>query len=202
MLPVKLNDSVNPELSIKVKSLLKGCLNNDRQSQKMFYEHFYAYGMSVCLRYTNNRSEATEVLNEAFLKIFTKMDMYNIQKSLKGWIRRIMINTAIDYYRKNHQHKEEDIGYAVQVPAPESTLSNLSYQEIINEIQELTPAYRNVFNLYVIDGYKHEEIAEQLGISVGTSKSNLSRARAILQSSLAKLYTHEQPSRLGERKFR
>ena len=200
MLAVKLDDSVNPELSIKVKNLLKGCLNNDRQSQKMFYEHFYAYGMSICLRYTNSRSEATEVLNEAFLKVFTKMEMYDPQKSLKGWIRRIMINTAIDHYRQNHRFPEgADIEDAGQVAAPESTLSKLSYEEIINQIQELSPSYRNVFNLYVIDGYKHEEIAQQLGISVGTSKSNLSRARAILQNSLAKLNTHEQTSRLGER---
>jgi RNA polymerase sigma factor (sigma-70 family) len=197
---MKLDDSVNPELSIKVESLLKGCLKNDRKSQKMFYEHFYAYGMSICLRYTNSRSEATEVLNEAFMKIFTKLEMYDVQKSLKGWIRRILINTSIDYYRQNHRHSEsEDIDNAVHVSATESTLSNISYNEIINEIQELTPAYRNVFNLYVIDGYKHEEIAEQLGISVGTSKSNLSRARAILQQRLAKLYTHEQTSRLGGR---
>jgi RNA polymerase sigma factor (sigma-70 family) len=197
---MKLDDSVNPELSIKVESLLKGCLKNDRKSQKMFYEHFFAYGMSICLRYTNSRSEATEVLNEAFMKIFTKLEMYDVQKSLKGWIRRIMINTSIDYYRQNHRYSEsEDIDNAVHVSATESTLSNISYNEIINEIQELTPAYRNVFNLYVIDGYKHEEIAEQLGISVGTSKSNLSRARAILQQRLAKLYTHEQTSRLGGR---
>jgi RNA polymerase sigma factor (sigma-70 family) len=197
---MKLDDSVNPELSIKVENLLKGCLKNDRKSQKMFYEHFYAYGMSICLRYTNSRSEATEVLNEAFMKIFTKLEMYDVQKSLKGWIRRILINTSIDYYRQNHRHSEsEDIDNAVHVSAMESTLSNISYNEIINEIQELTPAYRNVFNLYVIDGYKHEEIAEQLGISVGTSKSNLSRARAILQQRLAKLYTHEQTSRLGGR---
>lgn len=197
---MKLNDSVNPELGIKVEALLKGCLKNDRQSQKMFYEHFYAYGMSICLRYTSGRSEATEVLNEAFMKVFTKLEMYDAQKSLKGWIRRIMINTSIDYYRQNHRYTEsEDIDNALHVSTPESTLSNISYDEIINEIQELTPAYRNVFNLYVIDGYKHEEIAEQLGISVGTSKSNLSRARAILQNRLAKMYTHEQTSRLGGR---
>ena len=197
---MKLDDSVNPELGIQVENLLKGCLKNDRQSQKMFYEHFYAYGMSICLRYTSSRSEATEVLNEAFMKVFTKLEMYDVQKSLKGWIRRIMINTSIDYYRQNHRYTEsEDINDAVHISAPETTLSNLSYNEIINEIQELTPAYRNVFNLYVIDGYKHEEIAEQLGISVGTSKSNLSRARAILQNRLAKLNTHEQTSRLGGR---
>ncbi len=197
---MKLHDSVNPELSTKVTDLLKGCLQNDRQSQKMFYEHFYSYGMSICLRYTSSRSEATEVLNEAFMKVFTKIDRYDMQKSLKGWLRRILINTSIDFYRQNRRYKEsEDIENAVQLSAPESTLSNISYGEIINEIQGLTPAYRNVFNLYVIDGYKHEEIAKQLGISVGTSKSNLSRARAILQNRLAKLDNHEQSSRLGGR---
>lgn len=164
----------------------------------MFYEHFYAYGMSICLRYTKSRSEATEVLNEAFMKVFTRLGMYDRQKSLKGWIRRIMINTSIDYYRQNYRYAAcEPMDRAVHVSAPESILSTISYEEIIREIKELSPAYQMVFNLYVIDGYKHEEIAEKLGISVGTSKSNLSRARATLQKSLAKLYTNEQTSRLG-----
>lgn len=192
---------MNPELNTKVVKLLDACLNNDRQYQKMFYQHFYAYAMSICLRYTKDRSEATEVLNDGFLKVFTKLGMYDRSKSLKGWIRRIMINTAIDLYRHESRYalQSDQLNSAQEVPAQELTISSLSYGEIIQEIQGLTPAYRTVFNLYVIDGYTHEEIAGKLHISVGTSKSNLSRAKAILQKRLVKIYQHEQAPKLGER---
>lgn len=138
--------------------------------------------------------EATEVLNEGFLKIFTKLEMYDPKKSLKGWIRRIMINTAIDYYRKNNNpfSKSEGLEDSLKVSTQEAIISKLSYQEIVTEIQALTPGYRTVFNLYVIDGFNHEEIAKQLGISVGTSKSNLFKARAILQKRLIKMHIHGQ----------
>ena len=163
----------------------------------MLYQHFYGYALGICLRYTSGRSEATEVLNEGFLKVFTKLDLYDRSKSLKGWIRRIMINTAIDLYRQNLKHSGSsgDLENAMEVSGPEATISSLSYNEIVAEVQELTPGYRAVFNMYVIDGFSHEEIAEQLEISVGTSKSNLSRARAILQKRLAKLYTYEQSTK-------
>lgn len=165
----------------------------------MFYQHFFSYAMNVCLRYTSSRSEATEVLNEGFLKVFTKIDMYDQDKSLKGWIRRIMINTSIDYYRQNHKHSiyNNDIENAMHISEQEIAISKLSYEEIITEIQGLSPGYRTVFNLYVIDGFTHEEIAEQLGISVGTSKSNLYKAKATLQKRLVKIYKHEQASGLG-----
>lgn len=190
-------NGVNPELSTKLVNLLDGCLKHDRQSQKMLYQHFYGYAMSVCLRYTSSRSEAIEVLNDGFLKVFTKLNLYDRSKSLKGWIRRIMINTSIDHYRHNLKHAstQGDLENALEVSAQETAISKLSFDEIVAEIQELTPAYRAVFNLYVIDGFNHEEIAEILEISVGTSKSNLSRARAALQKRLAKIYTHEQFSK-------
>lgn len=192
---------VNPELSTKIINLLDGCLNNERQSQKMFYQHFYAYAMSICLRYTQNRSQATEVLNDGFLKVLTRLRHYDRQKSLTGWIRRIMINTAIDLYRKERRYATniDQLENARDLPTQEDTISSLSYEEIIAEIQELTPAYRMAFNLYVIDGYTHEEIAGKLDISVGSSKSNLSRARAILQKRLANMYKHEQTPKLGKR---
>lgn len=190
VLPMKIDKSEEVAVGTKLTKLLAGCLNNDRKSQKELYKHFFGYAMSVCLRYTKNRDEATEVLNEGFLKVFTKLRLYDPDKSLKSWIRRIMINTAIDYYRANKGHKEssEQLENALLVSTRESAISNLSYNEIICEIQQLTPAYRSVFNLYVIDGFNHEEIAGKLDISVGTSKSNLSRARGILQKRLEKLY--------------
>lgn len=188
---------MNPELDTKVVNLLDACLKNDRQGHKMFYQHFYAYAMSICLRYTKDRSEATEVLNDGFLKVFTKLRLYDRGKSLKGWMRRIMINTAIDYYRHESRFTSmnDQLEDAQNASTQEATISSLTYDEIIVEIQGLSPAYRAVFNLYVMDGYSHEEIASKLDISVGSSKSNLSRARAILQKRLAKLYKHEQQPR-------
>lgn len=176
----------------KIIEWVNGCMANDRYSQKMFYTHFFGYGMSVCLRYTRDREEATEVLNEGFLKVFTKLRMYDPEKSMKAWIRRIMINTAIDYYRSNKRHERgsEQLENALEVSSQENMISSLSYKEIIAEIQHLSPAYRAVFNMYVIDGFNHEEIAGKLDISVGTSKSNLSRARGILKKRLAKLYNY------------
>ncbi|WP_224996633.1 sigma-70 family RNA polymerase sigma factor [Cesiribacter sp. SM1] len=192
---------MDPGISISLQNLLKGCQENDRQSQRMLYQHFYGYAMNICLRYTANRTEATEVLNEGFLKVFTKIEMYNQEKSLKGWIRRIMINSAIDYYRQNSRHtnNNSDIENAMKVSEQETVSSKLSYDEILTEIQALSPAYRTVFNLYVIDGFTHEEIAGQLGISVGTSKSNLFKAKALLQKRLTKIYDHEQAPGVAKR---
>lgn len=192
VLPMKINKSEEVAVGTKLTNLLEGCLDNDRQSQQVLYKHFFGYAMSVCLRYARSREEATEVLNEGFLKVFTKLSLYDPGKSLKTWIRRIMINTAIDYYRANKRHEgsSAQLENALEISTQESAVSSLSYKEIICEIQHLTPAYRSVFNLYVIDGFNHEEIAGRLDISVGTSKSNLSRARGILKKRLTKLYSY------------
>lgn len=149
--------------------------------------------MSVCLRYSNSREDALEVLNDGFLKIFTKAGKYSPDRSLKGWIRRIMINTALDQYRRElrHSHMLDIHDPATEVAVEENVLRDLAYEDIIRVIQGLSPAYRTVFNLYVIDGYPHEEIASLLGISVGTSKSNLSKARANLREMLRKNYQDE-----------
>ena len=183
---------MNPELDKKLVSILDGCLKGDQQSQKKLYQHFYGYALSICLRYTANKTEAIEVLNEGYLKVFTKLKLYDRNISLKGWIRRIMINSAIDFYRQHQRHisTSKHLENVQEVSAQETTISKLTYDEIIAEIQKLTPAYRTIFYLYVVDGFTHEEIAEKLDISVGTSKSNLSRARAILQKRLAKIYTN------------
>lgn len=141
------------------------------------------------------------MLNDGFLKVFTKLRLYDRTKSLKGWIRRIMINTAIDLYRHESRFAmhSDQLESAQEVSTQEVTISSLAYKEIITQIQALTPAYRTVFNLYVIDGYTHEEIADKLNISVGTSKSNLFRAKAILQKRLVKMNQYEQRSKLGKR---
>lgn len=150
--------------------------------------------MSICDRYTNNQENAVEILNDGFLKIFREVHKYkpaytDVVSSFKGWLRKIMIYTAIDHFRKHHKHQLvtqlDNVVYQVIV-VNEDALDKLSYDEIIRSVKELSPGYRAVFNLFVIEGMSHEEIANELGVSIGTSKSNLSKARKQLQKILFK----------------
>ena len=170
------------------------CAQNKRESQKIIYNSFYGYAMAICDRYTSNEEDALEILNDGFLKVFREIHHYSpayadVVSSFKGWLRKIMVYTAIDHFRKYHKHKlVTDIDAVImQVPsANEDALDKLSYEEIIRGIQELSPGYRTVLNLFIIEGLSHDEIAAQLGISTGTSKSNLSKARRQLQKILLK----------------
>ena len=149
---------------------------------------FYAYGMSITLRYADSRGKAAEILNDAFMKVFTNIDQYNSSRPFKPWLRQIIVNTAINHYHK-HQKDQQLIDIATaegEVSTEEEILSGISYEEIIDMVQQLSPAYRTVFNLYVIEGFKHREIADMLDISVGTSKSNLHKAKKNLQSIVEK----------------
>jgi RNA polymerase sigma-70 factor (ECF subfamily) len=170
------------------------CALNSRGSQKVIYSSFYGYAMAICDRYTNNQEDAIEILNDGFLKIFREIHHYkpayaDVVSSFKGWLRKIMIYTAIDHFRKNHKHtmvtELDAVMYQFQA-VQETAVDKLSHEEIIRAIQKLTPGYRTVFNLFVIDGLSHEEISNKIGISVGTSKSNLSKARRQLQNILFK----------------
>lgn len=191
MLEAQIKSKVG-EASKDLTALIEGCLKQERDSQKRLYQLFYGYAMSICLRYSRTKEEAVEILNDGFMKVFTKIDKYDPNRSFKGWIRRILINTAVDAYRQNHKHYfAEDISVLEHEVVVGNVLDQMSYEMLIQLIQELSPAYRTVFNLYVIDGYSHEEIAEQLHISVGTSKSNLSKARANLQGRLKKIIPDE-----------
>ncbi len=173
---------------------LGACALNKRESQKIIYNSFYGYAMAICDRYTSNEEDALEILNDGFLKVFREVHHYSpayadVISSFKGWLRKIMVYTAIDHFRKDHKHKlVMDLDHVVmQVPSSgEDAVDKLSYEEIIRGIQELSPAYRTVLNLFIIEGLSHDEIAEQLGISTGTSKSNLSKARRQLQKILYK----------------
>ena len=170
------------------------CALNKRESQKILYSSFYGYAMAICDRYTSKQDDAVEILNDGFLKIFREIHHYqpayaDVVSSFKGWLRKIMVYTAIDHFRKNQKHQIvtqlDNVVYHVPTLS-EDAVDKLSYDEIIRAIQELSPAYRTVFNLFVIEGLSHEEIGGQLGISIGTSKSNLSKARRQLQRILFK----------------
>lgn len=170
------------------------CAQNSRESQKVIYSSFYGYAMAICDRYTNNQDDAVEILNDGFLKIFREIHHYSpayadVVSSFKGWLRKIMVYTAIDHFRKYHKHRMfselDPVVYQVEAHN-EDAVSKMTYEEIIRSVQDLSPGYRTVFNLFVIEGLSHEEIAQQLGISTGTSKSNLSKARRQLQKLLYK----------------
>ena len=178
----------------ELNELIRGCTLNDRKSQKKIYDSFYRYGMSICDRYTRNKEDSIEIFNDAFLKIFKEINRYRPAytdelNSFKGWLRKIMIYTAIDYNRKYYKHGfTAELNTAmIFVPAEEeNAFDMISYDEIIQAIRDLSPAYRTVLNMFIVDGFSHDEISTQLGIAVGTSKSNLSKARQQLQKILKK----------------
>lgn len=174
--------------------LLKGCLKNDRKSQRNLYQDFYAYGLSICLRYSDDRDEAVELLNEAFMKIFKNLKKFDLGKPFKPWLRTVIINTCINNFRKKKLDFNTGLEAADNHASAENILSGISYQEILDMIRKLSPAYRAVFNLHVIEGYKHEEIAEMLNISIGTSKSNLSKAKTNLRVILNKYFKEDYES--------
>jgi RNA polymerase sigma factor (sigma-70 family) len=170
--------------------LIQGCIRNDRESQRLLYQHYYGYAFSICVRYCRTDEEAKEVVNDGFLKCFGKISQYNMNTSFRGWLRRIMVNASIDHYRKELRHYQSlSIDLAVSKGAyqvNETITDALGYMELIDMIRELSPSYRAVFNLHVIEGYSHKEIADMLGISSGTSKSNLLKARERLRTMLSK----------------
>jgi RNA polymerase sigma factor (sigma-70 family) len=173
---------------------VEACALNKRESQKLIYNSFYGYAMTICDRYANKQDDALEIMNDGFLKVFREIHHYkpayaDVVSSFKGWLRKIMVYTAIDHFRKNHKHsivtQLDNVVYQVATVS-EDAIDKLSYEEIIRAVQELSPGYRTVFNLFVIEGLSHDEISNHLGVSVGTSKSNLSKARKQLQKILFK----------------
>lgn len=168
---------------------IEGCVENKRDSQKKIYGSFYGYAISICNRYAASHDDAIEILNDGFLKIFKEIHHYkpayaDSMASFKGWLRKIMVYTAIDHFRKNRKHmvNNHTDPHTLQVAAHEETaLDKIAYDDILKAIRQLSPAYRTVFNLFVIDGLHHDEIAKKLGITTGTSKSNLAKARMHLQ---------------------
>lgn len=171
-------------------ALLKGCKKGKRKYQEMLYKQFYAYVMSICLRYSYSREEAGEILNDSFMKIFENIKNYNADYSFKSWIRRIIINTAIDYLRKERKHKLcIEIDDTNQDFCDENVIDDLNVEEILKLLNELPDMYRTTFNLFEMEGYSHKEIAEILDISESTSRSNLTRAKKMLRIAFKKKFS-------------
>jgi RNA polymerase sigma factor (sigma-70 family) len=164
--------------------------------QEELYNRFSGKMYAVCLRYANNSDDAQDLLQEGFIKVFRNLHRFRAEGSFEGWIRRVFVNSSIEHFRKKSlqlskvSDKEEDTIEDNDLTA----LDNLAEKDIINLIQQLSPGYRTVFNLYVIEGFSHKEIGEKLGISEGTSKSQLARARSILQKKVSQYLSDTKKS--------
>ena len=171
-----------------LEELINGCKRKDRYAQNLLFRRYYSYALSICLRYSGNRSEAMEILNDGFYNILTKIDQYNASFPFKGWLSKVFVHAAIDYnrkYQKFHHSTTDDEPSESSMPySRNEALEKLSYEEAIVFIQQLPPAYCIIFNLYVMEEYTHQEIAELLGINPGTSRSNLHKARIKLRQIL------------------
>ncbi|MEQ6118640.1 sigma-70 family RNA polymerase sigma factor [Reichenbachiella sp. MALMAid0571] len=178
---------------LELKKLLKACLKNNRSAQKKLYMRFYSYSLSICIRYVNSREEAVEVMNDAFMKVFTYLKQFDLNKPFQPWFRQIIVNCAIDHFKRENKHAGQvDIDTIMEKGIAESQLDNISYEEILALVRELPSAYRAVFNLRAIEGYKHEEIAKMLNITTGTSKSNYFKAKKKLQEYLQVFFEVEK----------
>jgi RNA polymerase sigma factor (sigma-70 family) len=182
--------------TIAESDLIEGCIKGDRRMQEELYRRFAPKMYAVCLRYSNNSEDAQDLLQEGFIKVYRNLHRFRAEGSFEGWIRRVFVNTSIEHFRKKSaklsmvSDKEESTIEDTDI----SALENLAEKDIINIIQELSPGYRTVFNLYVVEGYSHKEIGDLLGISEGTSKSQLARAKAVLQKKVAQYLSDTQKS--------
>jgi len=178
---------------IKTQQTISGCKSRDRASQKELYRLYFGFAMKICLRYAEHREEAVEMVNDGFMRVFTHIHKYDQQRPFNSWLSTIMINTSIDYYRARIKRtKMEELNSNYEMEERENILSRINYEDLIKLVQKLSTTYRAVFNLFVIDGYTHEEISKLLTISVGTSKSNLFKARQKLKEMLTAAQAKEK----------
>ena len=164
------------------EQLIKDCVAGKQKAQAQLYHMFSAKMYGVCLRYAKDSTEAEDNLQDGFIKVFANLKNFRNDGSLEGWIRRIMINVSLEKIRKQHlMYPVEDVAIYDSINFSDDVISKISADDLMKLIQELTPRYRLVFNLYVIEGFSHQEIAKEMDITQGTSKSNLARAREILK---------------------
>jgi RNA polymerase sigma-70 factor (ECF subfamily) len=181
------------DISLKLQQseedYIHACIRGEQWAQRKIYEDNFAYMLPVCLRYATDESEAMDILHEGFIKVYRHISKYTPGTSLTAWIRRIMVNAAIDYYRKQSKRRTTDLDTVYDMTDNEpDIISQISADEILKAMQKLTPSYRTVFNLYVVEGYSHREIAKELGITESTSRSNLVKARGKLRAAIQVMY--------------
>jgi RNA polymerase sigma factor (sigma-70 family) len=170
-------------------TLANKCIDGDQRAQRKLFELYAPKMMGVCLRYMKDHAQAEDVLQDGFVKVFTKLDKFSGDGSLEGWVRRIMVNTALDHLRKSNKFQAnvsmDDVGYKVESDA--DVLASLIEEDLLKLIQEMPTGYKTVFNMFAIEGYSHKEIGERLGVSENTSKSQYSRAKAYLRIKIEEL---------------
>jgi RNA polymerase sigma-70 factor (ECF subfamily) len=178
-------------LSEPIEHIIKGCKSGKHEAYEELYKLFAARMWAVCLRYARDYDNARDILQDSFIKVYEKINQFEGRGSIEGWIRRIVVNTALGEYRKQHHLSIDAVNNSEDDEKNyENFECNLEAEELLILIKELPPQYRMVFNLYAIEGYSHKEIGDMLSISEGTSKSNLSRARSILQKKLEMFETN------------
>lgn len=191
------NVHLNSREQLKKKSskpdwltLVSRCKNGDRGAQKAMYDALARKMFAVCMRYMGNRQDAEDVLQDGFVTLFSKLESYSGAGSFEGWARKIFVNTALMSLRKKDVLRQsEDVDTAWYISASDPTpVQKIGYQELSKMISELPPGFRTVFNMYIIEGYSHKEIAKALGVSEATSRSQLQRARAMLQGKIKEKY--------------
>jgi RNA polymerase sigma factor (sigma-70 family) len=172
-----------------IEELIKRCKAGERKAQELLYKQFASKMLGVCFRYATDKMEAEDMLQNGFIKVFQKLADYRGEGSFEGWIRRIMVHSSIEYYRKHHKMMQvvdiEEAGS--ETSSNPLATAKLAAEDLLMLIRQLSPGYRIVFNLYAIEGYSHKEIAAIAGITEGASKSQLSRARSILREQVIKL---------------
>jgi len=179
-------------------NLLEGCKKSDRKAQELLYQSLASKMLGVCVRYAKDSFEAEDILQSGFIKVFQKISEFRGEGSFEGWIRRIMVNTAIEVYRKNQRSLNVvDIDQVFDEPQTMFDMTGLETKDLLKVIKQLPGGYRLVFNMYVIEGYSHKEIGEQLNISEGASKSQLSRARALLREKILKMEGYNYETHVG-----
>lgn len=172
-----------------LKNIVNKCASGDVKAQEVLYKMFAPKMFGVCLRYAKDFSEAEDTLQDGFVKVFMNIKNFRHEGSLEGWIRRIMVNASLEKFRKNRKLVHvEDISIYESKKVADDVLDKITAEELLELISQLSPRYKMVFNLYVMEGYNHQEISETMGINIGTSKSNLARARDILKNKVHKLY--------------
>jgi RNA polymerase sigma-70 factor (ECF subfamily) len=179
---------------LEFETLLSNCLQNDRNAQYKLYEKYSRKIFGVCLRYAKNRADAEDILQEGFIKVFKYLKDYSGKGSFEGWIRRIMVTTALNYYKKKNLFNKDidpENSY-ITLPATNEALSAMTHKELLELIRELPHGYQTVFNLNTIEGYSHKEISKIMNISVNTSKSQLSRAKLSLRNQLKSIFQLEE----------
>ncbi|WP_247233897.1 RNA polymerase sigma factor [Telluribacter sp. SYSU D00476] len=186
------------------ESVIRACIAGNEQAQRTLYRQYFSYAKSICLRHCSSSDDAEEILNEGFFKVFQHLNKYDPSQPFKAWLRTILINTAISHYRKNVKYTRDTVGLedAAYPKFDDDVIDKITAEEILELVQQIKPIYRTVFMMYVVDGYNHREIADQLNINEATVRSHYVRARARLQHLIKRSYPDLFPNDWGIQSYK